>query len=174
MAVIRSLLAVTLALLLSGCAMYRLEDLRQTKPTGNAFQTALARMYMDLATQMEKGYDWVPSWHFAEKGLLLAYGHDVPPESLADWNITASDKPALSQARGELLVALTPANEAAQPEVAARPQCMRIFRQKWKTASLPSGCPFSASATASSCSVSSWAARWNRHMSVNSAALPLP
>ena len=122
MAVIRSLLAVTLALLLSGCAMYRLEDLRQTKPTGNAFQTALARMYMDLATQMEKGYDWVPSWHFAEKGLLLAYGHDVPPESLADWNITASDKPALSQARGELLVALTPANEAAQPEVAARAQ----------------------------------------------------
>lgn len=118
----RPVLTVALAFMLSGCAMYRLEELRQAKPTGNAFQTALARMYMDLATQMEKGYDWVPSWHFAEKGLMLAYGHNVAPEDLADWNIPQSALPALQQARGQLLVALSPANETAQPEAAARAQ----------------------------------------------------
>ncbi|MDE3016234.1 MAG: hypothetical protein KGI29_04850 [Pseudomonadota bacterium] len=138
MKLVRPVFIAALALMLGGCAMYRLEDLRQTTPTGNAFQTALARMYMDLATQMEKGYDWFSSWHFAEKGLLLAYGRNVAPETLTDWNIPAAQLPALQQARGELLVALTSGNEASQPEIAARAQLdfdcwVRYQDANWQT-----------------------------------------
>ena len=57
--------------------MYELgRILRNTTPSGSPFQQELARLYMDFASQDEKGYDWFNSWYFADKGLRAAYGKD--------------------------------------------------------------------------------------------------
>ena len=120
---IKKIAAVTaVASLTSGCAMYTLEDLRHTTPSGSPFQQQLARLYMDFATQDEKGYDWFNSWYFADKGLRSAYGKDVMPEDLKNWDIPAEALPDLQDAHGKLLVALTPQNEARYPEAAAQAQ----------------------------------------------------
>ncbi len=115
-------LAACAVLLLSGCAMYRLEELRHTTPQGTPFQDALARLYMDFATQEEKTYAWADSWYFADKGLTSAYGHDVAPEELADWDIPKDKLPELERARAQLMAVLTPENEKAKPDVAAKAQ----------------------------------------------------
>src|SRR5580658_2925105 len=83
--------AMTIAALLavfatSGCEMYSLEKLRHTTPSGSPFQTELSKLYMDFAAQEEKEYDWYNSWHFADKGLQAAYGKDVMPEDLKNWD----------------------------------------------------------------------------------------
>lgn len=110
------------ALLLAGCSTYSLQELRQTTPKGTPFQNALARLYMDFATNEEKEYDWPDSWHFADKGLMLAYGKDMPPEELAYWNIPSEVLPHLERARASLMSVLTPATIQARPEDAARAQ----------------------------------------------------
>ena len=120
---IKRIIAIAvIASLTSGCAMYRLEELRQATPTGTDFQKALAKLYMELATQDEKGYDWFNSWYFADKGLRAAYGKDVPPEDLKNWNIPKEALPDLQKAHGDLLVALSPQDEQMHPEVAAEAQ----------------------------------------------------
>src|SRR5580658_3831543 len=116
---IKKILAVAaIASLTSGCAMYTLEELRHTTPTGTPFQKELARLYMDFASEDEKGYDWGNSWYFADKGLRSAYGKDVPPEDVKDWNIPDDALPALQRAHSELLAALTPENEEMHPTAA--------------------------------------------------------
>ena len=110
------------ALWLSGCSTYSLQKLRQITPAGTPFQNALARLYMDFATTEEKEYDWPDSWHFADKGLMLAYGKDMPPEELADWNIPQEVLPLMEKARASLMAVMTPENMQSRPEDMARAQ----------------------------------------------------
>jgi outer membrane protein OmpA-like peptidoglycan-associated protein len=120
---IKKIAVVTLLLSsTSGCAMYELEELRHTTPSGSPFQQQLAKLYMDFATQDEKGYDWFNSWYFADKGLRSAYGKAVMPEDPKDWNISKEALPAIQDAHGKLLVALTPQNEDKYPKAAAEAQ----------------------------------------------------
>ena len=107
---------------MGGCSTYSLQELRQATPAGTPFQTALAHLYMDFAAQEEKDYDWISSWHFADKGLLAVYGKDTAPEDLKDWDIPAEHIEALTKARAALVAALTPENEKANPELAAKAQ----------------------------------------------------
>lgn len=113
-----SLLAVATCLS-SGCMMYRLEELRRTAPAGNAFQNELSQLYMQFAIQEEKNYDWQDSWYFADKGLMLAYGKDVEPELLEDWNLPEEALAEMEKARIRVVEVLTPAFKASQPSVAA-------------------------------------------------------
>jgi OOP family OmpA-OmpF porin len=114
---------VTLAGLLTGsCAMYRLEELRHTTPAGTRFQNELSKLYMDFATQEEKDYDWGSSMYFAGKGLRLAYGKDVGPEELADWNLPADKLADMEAARASLMGVLTPAIMNGSPSRAADAQ----------------------------------------------------
>lgn len=103
----------------SGCMMYRLEELRNTTPSGTPFQNELSRMYMDFATKEEKDYDWQDSWYFADKGLMLAYGKDVGPEELDGWNIDGEAKLELEKARIRVMDMLTPALKERAPSRAA-------------------------------------------------------
>ncbi|NBO20194.1 MAG: hypothetical protein EBV03_13435, partial [Proteobacteria bacterium] len=105
--------------LTSGCIMYRLEELRHTTPQGSAFQTELSRMYMDFATQEEKLYDWRDSWYFADKGLMLAYGKDVGPEELDQWDIPADLEEEAAKTRIRVMDALSPQMKQANPSTAA-------------------------------------------------------
>ena len=110
------------SLLISGCSTYSLEKLRNTTPQGNAFQSALAKLYMNFADSEEKDYDWQDSWYFADKGLLAAYGKDTLPEELDNWNIPPEKLAHLKKGREDLLELLTPKNMAKKPEIAARAQ----------------------------------------------------
>lgn len=115
-------LASALALAVSGCSMYKLEELRHTTPSGTPFQNALAKLYMDFASQEEKEYDWRDSWHFADKGLSLAYGKDAGPEELANWEIPEAVLPEMENARASLMAALTPDLMRVSPSRAAEAQ----------------------------------------------------
>lgn len=106
----------------SGCIMYRLEELRQTTPTGTAFQVELSRMYMEYATQEEKVYDWQDSWYFADKGLRLAYGNEAGPEELESWNLPPDALDELTKARIRVMDALTPQLQSSDPVRAAQAQ----------------------------------------------------
>jgi len=107
---------------LSSCNMYKLEELRHTTPSGTPFQNELSRLYMDYASIEEKDYDWFNSWHFADKGLMLAYGKDAGPEDLNDWNIPADVRPDMEKARASLVAVLTPDVKRIEPSKAADAQ----------------------------------------------------
>jgi len=105
---------------LAACQTYSLQELRQIEPTGTEFQQALAKEYLLLASEDEQNYNWAGSWHFADKGLSAAYGNDVGPENIEDWNIPADKKADLEKGRDDLLSALKPEVVAAHPVLAAR------------------------------------------------------
>ncbi|MBY0406378.1 MAG: hypothetical protein K2Q01_01705, partial [Rickettsiales bacterium] len=109
--------------MLSGCMMYRLEELRNTTPAGTPFQTELSHMYMEFAAKEEKDYDWQDSWYFADKGLMLAYGKDVGPEELSGWIIDdAGAAMELEKARIRVMDVLTPEFKERSPSKAAAVQ----------------------------------------------------
>lgn len=112
--------AVMALLLLSGCSTYSLEELRRVEPKGTPFQKALAREYLQYSTQEERNYDWPDSWHFADKGLMAAYGNDVGPEDLATRDLAPDVLLVLVKARDDLLTVLRPSVVEAAPELAAR------------------------------------------------------
>jgi|GEM_PF-5736473 len=115
-------LVSSLALLVSGCNMYKLEELRHTTMTGTPFQNELAKLYMEYASEEERQYDWNDSWYFADKGLSLAYGKDAGPEELGNWTIPASVLPEMEKARASLMAVLTPDLMRASPSRAAAAQ----------------------------------------------------
>lgn len=106
----------------TACSTYSLQELRNAKPQGNAFQANLARLYMDFSDSEEKDYDWQNSWYFADKGLLAVYGKDTAPEELKDWNLPKGELPALKKARMDLMMLLTPSAMAKNPQEAAQAQ----------------------------------------------------
>ncbi len=110
---------VCVALSLGGCSTYSLETLRHTELTGDAYHVALAKEYRDFSEVKEKKYNWSASWHFADKGLLAAYGRDVAPEALEDWNIPEAARAELTGARAALVQALATPAVMAQPQAAA-------------------------------------------------------
>ena len=116
------LIAALGLLLVSACSTYSLEELRHTVPRGSAFQRELAKLYMNFADSEEKDYDWRNSWYFADKGLLAAYGKDVSPEDLENWNLSGDALAHLEKSRADLLAALTPEVLETRPEIAARAQ----------------------------------------------------
>lgn len=103
----------------SGCMMYRLAELRNTTPSGTPFQNELSHLYMEFAAKEEKDYDWQDSWYFADKGLMLAYGKDAPPEELEGWNLSDDAKMELEKARIRVMDALTPSLKDNAPSRAA-------------------------------------------------------
>lgn len=118
----RAVLALLAVTALPGCITYSLHELRQATPSGTPFQNALARYYLDFASQEERAYDWFDSMYFADKGLRAAYGKDTAPEELERWDIPKDVLADFESTRAALVGALTPQVIAAQPEVAAAAQ----------------------------------------------------
>lgn len=111
--------AVSLTIL-AGCTTWDLQELRQADPKGNEFQRELAANYLMFAEQEAAAYDWADSQHFAQKGLVAAYGHDVAPENPDHWDIDEKFLKELRAARSALGAALTQKAKAANPAMAAR------------------------------------------------------
>lgn len=119
----KQLFALICLLIAGGCTTASLKELRQTTPTGNAFQAALAAEYLAFSESEARQYDWPDSKHFADKGLRAAYGNDTAPENPADWDI--DDAVAIEQlltARGELDAAFATGAKDLMPKIAARAQ----------------------------------------------------
>lgn len=108
-----------LPVLLGGCSAYSLEKLRYAPPAKDPFHAALSKHYANFSAAEEQEYDWQDAWYFADKGLMAAYGNDIAPENLADWEIPAVAKAEITKARESLVAALTPELIAAHPQAAA-------------------------------------------------------
>lgn len=108
--------------LLAACARPSLEELRRATPSGDPFQTALAKEYLAFAESEARQYDWGSSKRFADKGLKAAYGQNVAPEEIAAWDIDEPFIPELTSAREQLLSVLSPAYMNAHPATVARAQ----------------------------------------------------
>lgn len=120
MRITRALSSILILALLTACQTYSLEKLRRAEPKGNEFQQALAKEYLAFASQEEMNFNWGNSWYFADKGLTAAYGSDVGPENISNWNIPEDKRADLEKARDDLLTALRPEVVAANPALAAR------------------------------------------------------
>lgn len=94
------------ALALSACTGGSLEELRNSAPSGTPLQNRLAALYLDYAQGEAQKYDWSASQRFADKGLTAAYGHDVEPETAADWGVPTDQREDLEKARMQLLDAM--------------------------------------------------------------------
>ena len=100
---LKKLAIFCLAAMLSACTAAKLEELRQISPRGSAFNVALAREYLAFSNSEAEQYDWVDSYHFADKGLRAAYNHTVKPEVPTDWNIDDQYISELQEARVKLM-----------------------------------------------------------------------
>lgn len=117
----RSLLIIALTFAVAGCTLDRL---KRVEPKGNAFAVSLAKQYRDFSESEADQYDWVDSQHFANKGMDAAYGKIPQPEELKDWNLPANMVPTLTDARAQLIAALTDGNITSRPDITARAQTM--------------------------------------------------
>jgi OOP family OmpA-OmpF porin len=120
---LKKLAIFCLAAMLSACTTAKLEELRQISPQGSAFNVALAREYLAFSNSEAEQYDWVDSYHFADKGLKAAYNHTVKPEISTDWNIEDQYIKELQDARLKLMKKLSdPSLLESKAQTAARAQ----------------------------------------------------
>lgn len=121
-------LALTL-LFLAGCANGgSLRELRDTVPSGSAYDATLSRAYLAYSEERAKACDWQHSQLFAEKGLNAAYGKSTPPEDPTAWNIAEVFLPELVKARETLMERLTPEIKAGKAEQAVHAQ---LIYEQW-------------------------------------------
>jgi OOP family OmpA-OmpF porin len=118
----RLLYLLPLFVLLSACEYRKLEELRTAEPSGTTFQKALWNNYRALSMDEEKAYDWAHAVMYAIKALDSAYGNDVAPEMVENWDIPADIAPTLAKARVDLMIALTSDAKDVQPQLLADAQ----------------------------------------------------
>lgn len=107
---------------LSGCAIYKLEELNHAEPSGSPFQKALATEYRSVSEREQKRYNWWHAVFFADKSLTAAYGNDIVPESVEELDITPNAMLDLQTAHVQLLSVLTDDNKANRPQLLAEAQ----------------------------------------------------
>ena len=118
----RIVLLLCTGLAFAACTTASLKDLRRAEMKGTPFQTTLAKLYLEYAESEAAQYDWATSQHFADKGLLAAYGNDVAPERVEDYSVPPEKIGELVQARADLVAYLASPAIQAQPQRSARAQ----------------------------------------------------
>lgn len=113
-------LSLVLALLVSGCWRFGVDELRHTEPQGTPFQNALAAIYLEFAEAETDQHDWPDADYFARKGVKAAQGQDVVPENPADWEIPETMLKSMQEARTLLLNTVNMRTREIEPENAAR------------------------------------------------------
>lgn len=108
--------------LLSACSPYAPDRLRSIEIKGDPYHVALAQGYLAMAEREEKRFNWANAWYFGDKGMLAAYGREVEPETLGDWNIPEETRAEISKAREALVKAVSESSVKAQPQAAAQAQ----------------------------------------------------
>jgi OOP family OmpA-OmpF porin len=117
--------AVGLSLLvLAGCAGTRLADARKMTPSGDPFQTALAKGYLERSKLAYSGGDYVSSDLWAEKAMAAAEGNPPPPSAVSEWDLPGDKVGELTNARARLVQALDASARTKSPAAAAKAQVM--------------------------------------------------
>ena len=114
------LLLLPLAWLVSGCTNATLDELRRADISGSAFNQELARLYLEFAENEATQYDWAAAQHFADKGLIAAYGNSVAPENPDNWQLSELHKRDAMTKREAIDAALTAEFYATHPLRAAQ------------------------------------------------------
>lgn len=122
----KSLGCLSLLLTATACntMVWDLEALRETQPTGAAFERALAREYLAFSESEAQQFDWTSSNYFARKGRAAAEGQIPLPEVVGDWRVDRTSVPALEQGRAQLMAALDGNARERLPDQAARAQAL--------------------------------------------------
>lgn len=117
----RIVLLLSALFALSACdTTASLKELRHVTPSADPYFAQLSEYYRDYAEQQVINYDWWSSKYFADKGLIVAYGHPVLPEKPEDWGLSKHDMAELAPARAALVRALTDNTRKTQPHQAAK------------------------------------------------------
>lgn len=139
--------ACAAAALLAGCGALDVEQVKGTKAAtgGTAFTQALFTEYKSLTTfEADRMLNWTSAYHYARKSLASARGEAVAADTTAIYpELPAAKAAELTDARGKLVAALTPANLSGKPQIAARAQAafdcwMEQENEGWQTADIAS------------------------------------
>lgn len=107
--------------------MFQLYDgvaaIRNQADSHEGFQHSLAAEYRRFALfEADDMADWIDAERFADKTLASARGETVPPENLADWELSESRRPALQSSRARLIAAFERDSRILAPHASARAQ----------------------------------------------------
>lgn len=117
--------AVAMAVGLSGCAGYYIDELDGARLDGMPFANHLAKEYEMLAKRENNVYnDNISATHFAVKGIQATTGLNVLPENPQHWDIPEKDMPRFLDGRERLTFALDNNGRVIAPDIAARAQVM--------------------------------------------------
>lgn len=116
---IHRFMIVALALLLSACSGPKLDVLRKADMPEDPFLATLATQYRGLSEAAAGAQRFTAAQFYAQKGLDAAYGKDVGPENPTDWVHDPAGVEELTEARMQLLAALTEPAKRQSPRAAA-------------------------------------------------------
>jgi OmpA-OmpF porin, OOP family len=121
---IRLCTALLLLCTLAACSGGSLQQLRDVKPEGDAFQNALSQHYLMLAEEEQKAGRTANATLFAEKGLSSAEGQTVFAESVREGVDYHDHKAALTDARSTLDTLFLTNIKTTYPKEAAEAQTL--------------------------------------------------
>jgi OOP family OmpA-OmpF porin len=117
-------MAAGLALVaVAGCSNRYVDAAKSAQATGDAFESALARHYLDLAKSESKQGDVDAATTFARRSSASAEGQLVLPDDFTNRKISR-DRGELRSARQRLLAALDGNGRTTAPDAAARAQVL--------------------------------------------------
>lgn len=110
------------ALLLSGCAVSSLPDIKASTPSGSAFDVFLHKEYVKLAEMEAAEYDWGDANTFTSRARAVLDGNAPLPEEISARDLPEKSIGDLTAARARLMAALDAGGREASPEHAAGAQ----------------------------------------------------
>ena len=121
---VKKILVLSAAMpLVAACAgMYDFNGVEGMASNGSAFQQALHKEYVRLATLERDEADWSDAAFFLDLAAKSASGQAVDPQPIADRNLPADKVDMLAGARARLVAALNDGGAVRKPGPAARAQ----------------------------------------------------
>jgi OOP family OmpA-OmpF porin len=111
--------------LLSGCAVWDVQDFRAMKPQGSAFNQALSSEYTAYVKhEIEDEYEWYHAARFARQGSKAAQGQTPAPFGQETFPSPAAQVSEMNAARARLIRALDQGGRDRLPAIAAKAQVM--------------------------------------------------
>lgn len=120
---LKSTTAIVFAgLLLSGCAVSSLPDIKASTPSGGAFNVFLHKEYVKLAEMEAAEFDWSDAETFTIRARDVLEGNPPLPEEISARDLPETSIAELTGARARLMAALDAGGREASPEHAAGAQ----------------------------------------------------
>lgn len=120
---LKSTTAIAFAgMLLTGCAVSSLPEIKEMTPSGSAFDVFLHKEYVHLAEMEASEYDWADADTFTSRAKAVLDGNSPLPEAISARDLPANTVNVLTAARDRLMAALDAGGRTASPEHAAGAQ----------------------------------------------------